>query len=257
MTTDKNGTINEIGGVPSLVRPVVVDFVKDVVSVLGANLISMALTGSVITKDFMPQSSDINSALVLREMDFKVLDGLSVLGRKYRKKRIRAPLLMTPEYIERSLDVFPVEFLDMKVLHRTVYGQDMLSDLKVEKPMLRIQCERDLKSRLINLRQGYIKSIGLKGVLLKLILDSYSGFFPLFRAIIYMVQDLGVPPIAKKEILNTVEDVYGVDMSCFRKVMELKGQRRPKLGPDETSRLFQEVYRVIESLAVKVDEIRL
>ncbi len=257
MATDNNRKNSEIGGVPPLVRPVVENFIRDIVTELGANLGSMALTGSVLTKDFIPQSSDINSVVVLKEMDFKVLDGLSVLGRKYRKKRIRAPLLMTPEYISRSLDVFPVEFLDIKVLHRTIYGPDIFSDLKVERPMLRVQCERDLKSRLINLRQGYIKSVGLRSVLLKLILDAYSGFFPLFRAIIYVVQDLDIPPIAKNEVLDTVESTYGVDMSCFRQVMELRLKKRPKLGPDEISRLFQEVYLAIERLAIKLDEIRL
>ena len=148
MATDNNRKNSEIGGVPPLVRPVVENFIRDIVAELGANLESMALTGSVLTKDFLPQSSDINSVVVLKEMDFKVLDGLSVLGRKYRKKRIRAPLLMTPEYISRSLDVFPVEFLDIKVLHRTVYGPDIFSDLKVDRPMLKLQCFRTLKSSL-------------------------------------------------------------------------------------------------------------
>jgi len=257
MAKQKNESEINIGGIPLSVKPVVESFVKEVISALGDRLEALELTGSILTKDFSPSISDINSVVVLQEIDLSLLDGLATLGRRYRKKKVRAPLIMTREYIDRSLDVFPIEFLDMKLLHKVVYGSDVLSDLSVDKAMLRIQCEKDLKARLINLRQGYIVAIGLKNALAKLILDAYAGFFPIFRAMAYIKEDVEIPPIAKDDVLNEIERVYSTNMSCFREIMMIRVQKKLKMGSDTVSRLFQEVYLAVDKLAGEVDEIQL
>ena len=67
---------------------------------------------------------------------------------------------MTPEYIRTSLDVFPVEFLNFKLIHATVFGEDIFESLEINRMDLRRQCERELKVKLVSLRQGYISSLG-------------------------------------------------------------------------------------------------
>src|SRR5210317_1696018 len=94
---------------------------------------SVYIVGSALTRDFDPKKSDINSVIVLHEMDLKFLELLAPLGRKYGKKGIAAPLLMTPAYIDQSRDVFPIEFLNIKLLHHTVFGQDIFRDLDIDR----------------------------------------------------------------------------------------------------------------------------
>jgi hypothetical protein len=66
-------------------------------------------------------------------MDLKFLKFLAPLGKKFGRKRIAAPLIMTPEYIDTSLDVFPIEFFNIQQLHLTVYGDDIWLDLNNKK----------------------------------------------------------------------------------------------------------------------------
>ena len=92
---------------------------------------SIHIVGSALTQDFDTKISDINSVVVLHKMDLKFLEFLAPLGKKYGKKRIAAPLIMTPEYIENSLDVFPLEFFNIKMLHHTVWGEDIFQFLEI------------------------------------------------------------------------------------------------------------------------------
>ena len=57
---------------------------------------SVHLVGSVLTQDYDPKTSDINSVVVLKKMDLKFLELLAPLGKRFGKKRVAAPLIMTP-----------------------------------------------------------------------------------------------------------------------------------------------------------------
>jgi hypothetical protein len=110
------------------------------------NIHSITITGSALTDDFDLEKSDVNSVLVLHKMDLGFLELLASLGKTYGKKGISAPLIMTPEYIMHSLDVFPIEFLNIKLLHDTLFGEDLFQHLAIDRKDLRLQCERELKS---------------------------------------------------------------------------------------------------------------
>ena len=121
--------LNVIGLNPAVagrITPMVEDLLREHAS----NIHSFHLVGSAVIPDYNEKLSDINSVLVLKAMDLRVLAFLAPLGKKYGRKRIAAPLVMTPEYIESSLDAFPVEFLDFKHIHKTVYGHDLLQGLR-------------------------------------------------------------------------------------------------------------------------------
>ena len=110
---------------------------------------SIHIYGSALTSDYIPGSSDINSIFVLHKMDFEFLETLAPLGKKYGKKKLAAPLIMTPDYIQNSVDVFPIEFLNIKMFHQTVHGQDLFPDINIKQSDLRHQCEREKQVRLL------------------------------------------------------------------------------------------------------------
>ena len=148
---------------------------------------SVHIVGSALTRDFDPRNSDINSVVILNQMNLKFLEFLAPLGKKYGKKRIAAPLIMTPGYIDKSLDVFPIEFFNIQTLHFTVLGEDVFQDLDIKKSDLRRQCEQELKIKLMGLRQGYIAAAGDQKILARGFAESFSGYMPLFKSIISLL----------------------------------------------------------------------
>jgi len=228
-------------------------FQDEILSGYKDNIHSITLTGSALTDDFVPGKSDINSVFVLREMDLKFLELLATLGKKYQKKRIAAPLIMTPEYIMTSLDVFPIEFLNIKLLHNTIVGKNFFQDLKINRADLRLQCERELKVRLIGLRQGYISCLGNSNLLMDMFINSFSGYIPLFKGIILLSGK--EPPVTSRDTIDVLEKISGVNTSGFNAVLKQKKQKT-KLMMGQLNTIFQDYYAAIERLGDITDGIK-
>jgi len=211
---------------------------------------SVHLVGSALTQDYDPKTSDINSVMVLEKMDLKFLELLAPLGKKYGKKGVAAPLIMTPTYIHKSLDVFPIEFLNMKLFHQTIFGEDIFQDVNIENSNLRHQCERELKVKLIGLRQGYISAAGDKNILARGFIASIAEYMPLFKGIIFL---LGKEvPRNNSEILSVLEEVSGVPTNAFKLVLNHKRQKT-KPSIDQLNTVFEDYYEVIEKLGEIAD----
>lgn len=235
-------------GASQRIRP----FLEEVLTKDEGKIHSIHITGSGITDDFNPKVSDVNSIIVLKEMDLKFLELLAPLGKKYGRHKVAAPLIMTPEYIGRSLDVFPIEFLNFKLIHATAFGEDILETIEIDRMDLRHQCERELKVKLIWLRQGYISSAGNRKLLTEGFVTSISGYIPLFRGIIVLLGK--EPPIGQEDVITTLAEVTGITTYVFDKVLREKHEKiKPTLEALNT--IFEDYYAATETLGKIVDEI--
>lgn len=234
------------GAVAEKVRP----FLEEILQGYSDNIDSIHLTGSAVTEDYNEKTFDIDSIVVLEKMDLKFVRFLAPMGKKYRKKGVSAPLIMTPEYIRNSLDVFPIEFLDFKHVHETVYGEDILRGLSISNADLRRQCERDVKSKLIGLRQGYISSMGDREVLTDRLAGSITGYIPLFKGIICLMGR--ERPVKHHDVIAELASATGVDTASFRKVLDIKrGHLKP--SKEEIYAVFEEYYAATERIGEIVD----
>src|SRR3972149_7792650 len=209
----------KLSNIPAQAQTVIEPFLKDILASYKEDIISIYLTGSAVTKGFHPKYSDINTVIVVKGIKIPFYDFIASLGKRYGKKKIRAPLIMTSDYINRSLEVFPVEFLEMKLVHQLVYGHDVLKDVKIEKPDIRLQCERELKGKMQYLCQGYIKAMGEKTTLTNLFVGSLSGYFPLFRGILFL-HDREIPK-EKGDVLHALNECCDVDVKVFRDLLDI------------------------------------
>ena len=211
---------------------------------------SIYIVGSALTRDYDPKISDINSVLVLHEMDLKFLELVAPLGRKYGKKGIASPLFMTPAYINASCDVFPIEFLNIKLLHHALHGEDLFKDLNINHSDLRHQCERELKVKLIGLRQGYLSSAGDQKLLAGGFIESFSGYIPLFKAIIVLFGKEA--PQNNRDVLSVLTEITGIRTDAFNEVVAIKN-RKAKPSIDKLNNLFENYYEAIEKLGEMID----
>ncbi|MBI4697592.1 MAG: hypothetical protein HY758_01390 [Nitrospirae bacterium] len=235
-----------------LVAESIKPFLDDVLNKYHGAVHSIHITGTAVTDDFDSKTSDINSIFVLKEMDFYFLEVLAPLGKKYGKDRVAAPLIMTPEYIEKSLDVFPVEFLNFKLIHSTVFGEDIFEYLEIHRMALRLQCERELKSKLIWLRQRYLSSAGDSKLLTQNILSSISGYIPLFRGIIILHGKQ--PPVRQSDVISNLSEETGINTSSFAKVLMAKHDKG-KFSDEELNAIFRDCYSATGKLGKIIDEI--
>jgi hypothetical protein len=220
---------------------------------LGDELQSLCVVGSALTDDFDPKRSDINTVLTVRQRTHRLLALLAGYGSKMGKMKLRAPLLMTPEYIQQSRDVFGVEFLDIQLTHAVIYGSDPFAELTFRKEDVRLQCERQLKSALINLRQGYIRALGKSKHVGELLVACAGELVVLMRAMLWLTdseRDRRALPTLRK-----AAEKFEFDADKITTLMEMKLQHnRPKA--DEVESIFENTYQVVDLLARKTDQLQ-
>jgi predicted nucleotidyltransferase len=161
----------------------------------GDNLVCVALFGSAVSREFHAGFSDINIICIFRELSAPALARLAPLMRWWTKKNFPAPLLFTRTELEKSADIFAIEFLDIRQNHRMLYGEDVFRDLHVPMDLHRVQVEHNLRTKLLTLRQMYAQFADDDQRVRRLMLDSVSNFATLFRhALIAMGEQPGDSP---------------------------------------------------------------
>ena len=243
--------LNVMGLNPAVAEKII-PMAEDMLREHASNIHSFHIVGSAVISDYNEKLSDINSVVVLHNMDLQFIKFLAPLGKKYGKKKIAAPLVMTPEYIDRSLDAFPIEFLDFKRLHKTVYGHDLLKDLQITTPNLRLQCEREIKTKLIGLRQEYLSSLGRKKLIAAVLVRSFTGSMALFRAMITLLGK--EPPVPRAEVIRMLGSATGIDIGIFEKLLMLKADL---LNPSEQelASFFERYYNALEATGKIIDDL--
>ena len=159
------------------------DFTDDCKALFGEDLISIILYGSATGKNYRPGKSDINFMIVLSEEGIDRLDSAFKHVEKWRKRKVAVPLFLTETYIRTSTDVFPIEYLNFQGNHVLVYGKDLLEELSFDHNWVRLQCEREIKGKLLLLREAYLETSGKARGLKGLIGQSIQAFAAVFEAL--------------------------------------------------------------------------
>jgi hypothetical protein len=238
--------------VPELIRDALALFTEKLNATLGDNLQSITVVGSSLTQDYRPGKSDINTVLVLGKLTAGALDSIAELAKPMSRKKISVPLLMTPTYIERSLDVFGVELLDFQLTHQTILGNDPFASLRPAKKDVRLQCERELKAVLIRLRQGYIAAAANRKLVRDILISTIKGLAPLLRAMLWL-KDIDRPAETEPTFKKAGSE-FSINIEPLITVAKWQYER---IRPDavQVRSIFESVYSIVDKLAGIVDEL--
>jgi len=168
-------------------------FLEELTGAAGSKLLSVVLYGSAARGDFHEKTSDLNLILVLEDLSPATLELLSPFIRRWLKKDHPSPRLFTPSLISESADVFPMEMLDLQSCRLVLFGRDPFAGLAVGRAHLRLQCERELREKLMRLEEAYVAAAGSERALRRLLVSSFPTFAALFRACLRLTQT-ALPP---------------------------------------------------------------
>ena len=250
MAENKNSL--KLDAIAEQIREPLKVFAERLAAGLADNLQSITVVGSSLTEDFRPGQSDINTVLVLGEHTLGALNAIAALAKPMSKKKLSAPLLMTPLYIERSLDVFGVEFLDFQLTHQTIMGDDPFAPLYFNKKDVRLQCERELKAMLIRLRQGYIAAAANKKLVRDILISATKGLAPLLRAMLWL-KDADRAARTEPTFTKAASE-FSIKTDSLLTAGKWRHDK-PRLSETEMENAFEAVYTTVEQLAVTVDKL--
>jgi predicted nucleotidyltransferase len=225
-------------------------YLNEIKNSFGANLKAAILYGSKASGEDSKDNSDHNLLVILEKIDYAQMAGLAPATKRWIKEGNPPPHIFTCEEFLGSTDVFPIEFLDMKETHKLFYGEDFLSELNINRTHLRHECEYNLRSNLLKLRQSYIALNGKPREIRALLIDSISAFLVLFK---HAAGLLGEQIPAKKiDSLPILSQKIGLKTNSFMNIYNMKhGDKAPlKLEPEK---LIEEYMTEIEKVIKVVD----
>jgi predicted nucleotidyltransferase len=204
---------------------------------LGERLSSVVLYGSAARGDYHERTSDLNLLLVLSDVSPATLELLGRAVAHWERQGQPVPRLFTPELIADSADVFPIEFLDIGRERIVLHGADPFATLEVHPQHLRLQCERELREKMMRLREGYVEVQARPRQLERLLTDSYTTFLALFRGCLRLLgPDV---PLHNDDVAAAFCERTGLDRKPFEEVGRLK---RGEAAAGDLRELFARYY---------------
>ena len=226
-------------------------WVKPLLLAAGARYRSLYLYGSVLEAGFDPAISDVNILIVVSELPFDTLDACArqlADPATQAGGRLRfSPLLLTVAQVKDSRDVFPLEFLDFGQRRALLDGEDVLATATVSAVNLRHQCEFKLRSKLVALRQGYLRSGAARGAAQSLAAQAAGGSAVLFRHLLTL---RGLPqPETREALAVAVARAYDIDADG------LGAPFAARLAPGDEATARERLARYLDALAALVEAV--
>jgi len=232
-----------VSALPSEVRPAFEKLGRMLRELAGDRLLSLTAFGAWLTGDPAYAGTPARSVVVLSEIELEVLDQLARRGPGFGRRGLGAPLLMTPSYIAASCDVFPLELLEIQQTRAVVWGADHFRELTFAPPDVRLQCERELKSMLIQLRQGLLAATGRHKRLAEVCRAETPRILRVLRGLLYL-RGLPPPPLSA-ELIAVAGQHAGVRLDT---IAEVVSGRAPI-----SFAVFERYYREVLVLSEQVD----
>ena len=227
--------------------------VMDWIDRFGDRVRSAMLFGSVARGEAIADVSDINVMLLIDRIDAATLKAASSATRKWMKDSRQAPLVFEVEEWRRASDVFAIEIADMKDAHEVLHGDDPIADALVDEQDLRLQAERELRGKLLQLQTGLLVAANTPGDVSKLLLNSLPSFVTYMRAALRLAGQ-SVPPTTP-DVINHAAGHIGANPSAFLRVWDARSRKSSfKLAVDDP--LVDAYYSTAELTADFVDNLR-
>jgi len=233
---------------------VILEVTEKVRGALGTNLVSLVLYGSQARGETHARS-DINLFILVREKSPDQLAGLLRVLPPLVKHGVAAPVIMSEDEFRASQDTFALEFLDMAAQRRILAGKDPFEDFEPRWDGLRLQLERELRTKMIQLQRQWMVSGEKVETLATLLRATTSSFFTLLRGIVAL-ETKQIVAIPQEKLMEEITGQRGLDPALWRRVWEMN-RGVGKTTPDELRPLFRSYLEEIGKLVAYIDRFKI
>jgi predicted nucleotidyltransferase len=198
---------------------------------------AVVLYGSAARNEHVEGRSDLNLLVVTGVLD---PDRLLEFGRAFEPLEGQTrtpPLLFTVAEWARSADVFPIEIADMQVARIVLRGTDPVAGQEVSRPNLRRALERELRGKLVRLRQAYAIHGEDDKALTRIGVQSAATIAALLRGALVLARD--PVPAATGEMLRRAGTVLHLDPAPVASYFALRTAGNRALGRAEFARYLE------------------
>ena len=229
------------------------ELVDELRTVLGPRLQSATLYGSVARGEAIPGVSDVNVMVLIDDIDPRALAVTAPVAQRWLEAGQTPPLLLEREQWRRAADVFAIELADMRDAHVPLFGGDPVTDGQVKIGDLRVQAERELRGKLLQLQTGMLMSSAKPEALGALLMKALPSFTTYLRAVL-RIRSLPVPG-STTEVIRAGMRVVNADPAPFLEAWDARLNRKTwKLNLQDE--LVNKYHAAAEATVAFVDQLR-
>jgi hypothetical protein len=143
---------------------------------------------------------------------------------RWNQRRVAVPLMLSGDELQRTLDIFPLEYAAIAADHVVVRGTDPFAGLAIPAADLRRAIEAQAKSHLIHLREAYLESHGDATRIASVMAASAAPLRALLTNIARLpdAAAAGDPAdLSDETVARTAERRMGVSAAVLREVLDL------------------------------------
>jgi hypothetical protein len=153
------------------------------------------------------------------------------------------PLLLTREEFAGSLDAFPIEYGEILDTHQLLFGLNPFTGLTIRTEDLRRECETQVKSHLLHLRENYIDCRGRQSEVGALVSEGAPAFALILRRLARLD---GFPANTHADLGTYAARRPGLDARTVGSILALSGNHQAS-GVDAI-RLYPAYLAAVERL---------
>lgn len=192
-------------------------FATKLPTLLGENLYSCIVYGSVIRGNVVPGVSDINLLIILNESNPETHAAIA----DCIEGSVKVNLFVIGRHgMERSFQTFPIKFRSIKRHYKLLCGDDPLAELVVQEERLRFACEQALRNLRLRCVHNYIFLRNQPKRYASFLLKIQTAVFTDISEVMRLEQVAVAADFADRIV--PMETCFNVDASILRRLLDLK-----------------------------------
>ncbi len=196
-------------------KQVAKEFSAELQRTLGSTLHSVMLYGSAVRGEWLESTSDINVLVVIDDINGASLAAASPVVRKFATRRVH-PIVVESREWAHAADVFAIETADMHDANEQLFGESALSVAPILLPILRLQAERELRGKLLQVYLGMLIT-ETPDQLGKLLMSTVPSITTYMRTALRLVGQ--AVPMDTADVLPKACDLVGGDAQPLLRVL--------------------------------------
>jgi hypothetical protein len=186
---------------------------------LGDKLRAVLLYGPAARGEAI-DGAELHLLVLLADLQLPTLAAAGPALEKWVSGRQPMPRLFTPATLAAAADVFPIELGDIAERHIVVHGAPSFAVPAIDTEHLRLQCERELREKVMRLEEAYALAHGREADIKRLLLGSYPTFIAVFRGCLRLHGDPVPEPSA--DVAAAFCRLAGLDAAPFREIDRMR-----------------------------------
>jgi hypothetical protein len=223
------------------------DLIAGLSLALGDKLRAVLLYGPAARGETASGDSELHLMVVLADLDLAALAAAGPSLARWTARGRAMPRLFSPSTLLGAADVFPVELSDIAERNLVLHGRDPLAGLPaLAVEHLRLQCERELREKMMRLQEAYAVARGKDAELSRLIVGSYPAFALVFRGCLRLHGDPA--PESSLAAAEAFSRRAGIDPAVFGEAERLRAGEALASVTDLFARYYAAIERAVDAV---------